>query len=604
MHTTKHVSSVAPALFSTTRIVSFLTCVLVALGSGTNYVFSAYGPQLGVRLRLSHTQLNVIGLAGNVGVYGTAPLWGHVVDTRGPRPLLIIGFVTLILGYTGIRHYYDAGLSGASALGLVSFCTLVFLSFCSGVGGNGGLASAMNSTAKSWPDRMRATANGIVLSGFGLSAFLFSTIAHIGFPGDTSSFLLVLAVGTSLPMILGLFLVRPIPLPPSELDESDIEDVLAEDDVDVVVARSASPALYQRENNSHTRLLSPHRPHKIDEEEEVEEYFVGEEPGSHLQQASVASSYVVPGLENSLPLSPTRSQSRHRSRGSFSVSRIRRRADSDAELNVFEGAPNIHGKGLFVAQDFWLLFVTCALLSGTGLMYINNVGSISQALFAKGNPDYDDAKASQWQSTQVSTISVMNCLGRIGIGMLADFTKTYLHWPRSFCITFVATMFVVSQLMLYFVEDVAQLWKTSSVLGFAYGGLFGLFPTITIEWFGLPHFSENWGFVSLAPMIGSNILSLAFGRNLDAHAPEAEIRANRTMALAATSLASRADLPSSHQCLDGRACYVDTIRLTIAACLVGLALSIYAGWRDRRRQRIGLRGADHIPEVVFTEEEG
>jgi hypothetical protein len=47
---------------------------------------------------------------------------------------------------------------------------------------------------------------------------------------------------------------------------------------------------------------------------------------------------------------------------------------------------------------------------------INNVGSISQMLLAKGNAEYDDAIASQWQSTQVSVISVANCLGRILIG--------------------------------------------------------------------------------------------------------------------------------------------------------------------------------------------
>lgn len=51
---------------------------------------------------------------------------------------------------------------------------------------------------------------------------------------------------------------------------------------------------------------------------------------------------------------------------------------------------------------------------------INNVGSISQALFAKGDPDFDDKKAAQWQATQVSTISIMNCLGRLAIGMLLD----------------------------------------------------------------------------------------------------------------------------------------------------------------------------------------
>ena len=54
---------------------------------------------------------------------------------------------------------------------------------------------------------------GIVISGFGLSAFLFSAIAHTIFPGNTSDFLLTLAVGTAAPMILGWFLIRPCPHP-------------------------------------------------------------------------------------------------------------------------------------------------------------------------------------------------------------------------------------------------------------------------------------------------------------------------------------------------------------------------------------------------------
>ena len=54
---------------------------------------------------------------------------------------------------------------------------------------------------------------GIVISGFGLSAFFFSTIAHTIFPGNTSDFLLTLAVGTATPMILGWFFIRPCPYP-------------------------------------------------------------------------------------------------------------------------------------------------------------------------------------------------------------------------------------------------------------------------------------------------------------------------------------------------------------------------------------------------------
>ena len=47
---------------------------------------------------------------------------------------------------------------------------------------------------------------------------------------------------------------------------------------------------------------------------------------------------------------------------------------------------------------------------------INNVGSISQALYADNNPDYNEVESAQLQALQVSTISVMNCAGRIGIG--------------------------------------------------------------------------------------------------------------------------------------------------------------------------------------------
>src|ERR1700733_6611460 len=54
----------------------------------------------------------------------------------------------------------------------------------------------------------RSTAVGLVVSGFGLSAFFFSTIAHTAFSDDTSAFLAVLVLGTTIPNVLAYFLVR------------------------------------------------------------------------------------------------------------------------------------------------------------------------------------------------------------------------------------------------------------------------------------------------------------------------------------------------------------------------------------------------------------
>lgn len=66
--------------------------------------------------------------------------------------MMVIAFFALLAGYLGIRHFYDAGLPDGADISLISFWTLVFFGFLTGIGGNGGLVGAMNATAKSWPD--------------------------------------------------------------------------------------------------------------------------------------------------------------------------------------------------------------------------------------------------------------------------------------------------------------------------------------------------------------------------------------------------------------------------------------------------------------------
>ncbi|THH27986.1 hypothetical protein EUX98_g6202 [Antrodiella citrinella] len=287
-------------------------------------------------------------------------------------------------------------------------------------------------------------------------------------------------------MVVGFFLVKPVPLPISETAGS-IEQGVFEDGEDDDEFSSRSP-IFQRENNSHTHLLAQ----PDDHETLLEEDDTARTGSVEFHHRPEQSDYLVPGSTGAVPLgSPAGSpRPRHRSRSSLSVSGPRFAYNAQ---KVLDGLPNIHGMGLVSSTKFWTLFCVNSLLAGTGLMYINNVGLIAQALFANGNLDYDDVKAAQLQALQVSTISVMNFSGRILIGLMADATKNYLRLPRSFCIVVVATLFVISQGILYTTENSDNLWKASATLGIAYGSLFGLFPTITIEWFGLPHFSENWG---------------------------------------------------------------------------------------------------------------
>ncbi|KZV69069.1 MFS general substrate transporter [Peniophora sp. CONT] len=576
-----------PSNYSRQRLTVLAASALVALSSGTNYVVSAYAPQLGSRLHLTHTELNIVTIAGNFGVYISGPFTGRIMDSRGPRPLLIVAFIALLCGYLGIRATYDRGLEdGEKTLSRAHLFALIFCSYLTGMGGNSAMSTAMNSTAKSFPDSSRAVVVGIVMSGFGLSAFLFSTISHILFPGNTSDFLLVLALGTALPMVLGFFVVRPIPLPPHQ--QSHIVPSSERNNGTPAYRRvsfDGAPAAVRA--NSMTRLLSPAPlSSSLLEDETSDGHYTDTRPAlAPLGARSPSRAHL---LSDSVQLTPGAENLMHRSasRGS--------RVREVVYEKVHEGrGVDMHGLHLFKSADFWIACFLNVMFSGTGIMYINNVGSIAQALFAQGNPSYDQTQAAAWQAAQVSTISVMNFAGRLAIGVAADITKQRFGRPRSFCMTGVAALFIISQLVLINTGDVGKLWIASACLGFAYGSLFGLLPTLTIEWFGLAHFSENWGFISLFPVVGGNLFSLAFGRNLDAHStPQASevIPALATSALNAASsllgngekLSARGGLPSDDgpQCFDGRICYIDSVYLTLGACTFALSLAVWAGYRD------------------------
>lgn len=190
---------------------------------------SAYAPQLATQLNLSSVQLNTIGPAGNLGVYlsGVCGI-GTSVDRRGPVPTLVFAAVCLFSGYTLLKLFYDGGEQGLFVtLGMPG---LVLAQFLTGVGSTAGVASASNATAKSF-DKSRGLTLSLILAGLGLSAFFYSTLGRLVLSGAedfTSSFLLLLACGTCVSMILGVVFIRPVP-PATKDDASFVEGAEAEE---------------------------------------------------------------------------------------------------------------------------------------------------------------------------------------------------------------------------------------------------------------------------------------------------------------------------------------------------------------------------------------
>ncbi|RSH79161.1 uncharacterized protein EHS24_001199 [Apiotrichum porosum] len=557
----------------TARTRMFITAVVVGLASGSNYVYSGYAPQLASTLDITSTDSNLIGLGGNLGMYITGPIWGLVVDRRGPQLPLLCASVLNFVGYTAVRAFYNGILPIRSAPDQPAARPLIFLlalfMFMTGSAGSAGLTAAMNAVAKSYPDRSRAAYTGAVLAGFGLSAFLFSMLGHFIFHGEAGGLLLLLSIGTSAPHLIGSFIIKPYPPPESE-DQHEVHDGQPlDDEQECALARQVSLSATAE----------------------------GQVFGRRSSELDVELLDDSPSASDPLIRKPPHN-----------------RSDSTVSLPPTQ----IHFTPLEAMRktDFHIIYAVLAILCGVGLEWINNVGAVTLAL-ARDGWDYDSHLVAEYQARQVATISVFNCLGRILGGVMSDTLKLRFGIKRIWFLPLVALMFLGSEIAVLNTTEVAHLWLVSASLGLAYGTLFNVMPMLVLEWFGMTYFSSNWGFVSTAPIIGGNVFNLIFGRVYDSNtvgrvgAPEGIVSSGVNLlrshtraaavlghltprsAVAAAAVAATAPVAPggggggdrAHECLLGPACFTTAFQISALGCIVALGLSIVAGVRRERAAR-------------------
>ncbi|WRT65267.1 uncharacterized protein IL334_002210 [Kwoniella shivajii] len=558
------------------RLRVFIMCVIVGLASGSNYVYSAYAPQLATKLVVSSTIGNLIGLAGNLGVYLTGPLWGKIVDSRGQKIPLFVGGLCCLIGYSVVHSFYAGTISIRSANSSepsnLRLFVLEFAMFLTGCGGSSGLTSAVNATAKSFPDSTRASASGTVLAGFGLSAFLFSSLGHWIYKSDAGGLLILLAGGTGIPMLIGSIVIGPVPPedgyekeyqvinqldtdtptvtiqhPAEEFEiqsehEDELENGVMSRTSSLELNRSRSPISRGRHPNVHHHNHQVHHAHFNDDQIQATSHNQITPP-NHKRSSSLAS--LPPTLLSHTPLE------------------------------------------LFRSIDFWILFVCLALLCGTGLMYINNAGTVALALGREGQRIYNKERVAGYQAKQVGLVSLWNCGGRIIGGVVSDFGKNKYGIRRIWFLPVVAVLFTISQLSALGTTRVQSLWMVSTLLGLAYGSLFNVMPMLVLEWFGMKHFSQNWGWTAVAPVLGGNAFNLLFGSVYDSHTIGKIGTSDGDGVVGTLRQVFRRDggaIPDDgkHDCLVGEECYGSAFKVSAISTLIALGLSVWAGFRRER----------------------
>ncbi|KAF2800949.1 MFS general substrate transporter [Melanomma pulvis-pyrius CBS 109.77] len=482
-----------------TRIISVVAATTISLACGTNYAYSAWAPQFAEKLQLSATQSNIIGTAANLGMYASGIPMGMITDRKSPRLATIIGMVALLVGYFPIHIAYDRG-AGSMSVGLISFC-----SFMTGVGSCAAFQGALKTATLNWPTH-RGTATAFPLSAFGLSAFFYTLIAGIAFPGNTSNLLFFLSLATSLLVLVSIPFLNVVDpqtatayavLPTSERTRRDSN----------LLHRTKS-------NGSKYSNSSVPRPEPIDNDEQ---------DGDSDETSSLLSG---PG-DIIDPEDDAASQKTHRSH-----------------------CLDVTGLSLLYKIEFWQLWIIMGLLTGVGLMTINNIGHDVQALWNHYDDTADKDFVAHRQLMHVSIISVCSFVGRLSSGIGSDLIVKRLQMSRFWCAAISATIFMFGQICAIRIENPNYLWAVSGLSGLAYGVLFGVLPALVVDAFGSQGFAVNWGFMTLAPVVSGNIYNLFYGSVYDAHS---EMQAGGEMS-----------------CDEGLICYQAAYYVTLVSSALGI----------------------------------
>ncbi|DAZ96858.1 TPA: hypothetical protein N0F65_008289 [Lagenidium giganteum] len=212
---------------------------------------------------------------------------------------------------------------------------------------------------------------------------------------------------------------------------------------------------------------------------------------------------------------------------------------------------DITGFTLLRSPRFWLLFVPVLILIGAGLFVMSNVSFIVESL----GGDLSQVPV------MVALFSVGNTSARLVTGVASD--RMLATCPRAYFGAVSALMTALTHVVFL---TIPSAWLAVAVLcaGISEGVMFGTFPVVIREAFGVKHFGKNYGLISFANAIGFPLLLSPFSSEFyHKHA----IQVN-----------------GFEKCF-GDACFRPVFLLTIALCAVAAACCIQLGRLQLRHTR-------------------
>lgn len=214
-----------------------------------------------------------------------------------------------------------------------------------------------------------------------------------------------------------------------------------------------------------------------------------------------------------------------------------------------------------IKADFWLIFFSLLLGSGSGLTVIDNLGQMSQSL------GYDNTHIF------VSMISIWNFLGRIGGGYFSEMIVRDYAYPRPVAMA-VAQVTMALGHLFFAMGWPGSLYIGTLLIGLGYGAHWAIVPAAASELFGLKNFGALYNFINLANPTGSLVFSGVIASSI--YDREAEKQAHhhhhqqQNMGSIFSGMLSVDDPPKC----EGSICFFLTSMIMSGICIIAVVLSM------------------------------
>lgn len=571
--------------FINNRWLVFVAAMWMQAVGGIGYLYGSISPVIKSSMGYNQRQVASLGVAKDLGdsigvLAGTLskilPLWAA----------LLVGALQNVVGYGWVWLIVTKRVP---ALPLWAMCILIF------VGNNGETyfnTAALVSCVQNFP-KSRGPIVGILKGFAGLSGAILTQIYAIIEAPDDAAIIFMVAVGPSMVVIALMFIVRPVG-GHRQVRQSDGSSfvfvysvclilaaylmgvMLLEDQVDlsyplrilctvilfiILIIPIVIPLLLTFYSDDLSTIQESLLPSSHKDE--------AGKSGTADNQEVIIFSEVEDEKPKEVDLLPA--QERQRRIAQLQTKLFQAAAEGAVRIKRRQGPRR--GEDFTLTQalikaDFWLLFLSLLLGSGSGLTVIDNLGQMSQSLGYYEPHVY------------VSMISIWNFLGRIGGGYFSEIIVKDYAYPRPVAVAVAQVLMAIGH-FVFAMGWPGVMYIGTLLIGVGYGAHWAIAPAAASELFGIKNFGALYNFLTVANPAGSLVFSGVIASGIYDYEAEKQAHNHQNLSMVGRLLYGTTLHAEEALKCKGSICFFLSSLIMSGFCIIAVILSLILVYRTK-----------------------